>query len=1086
MQSEDVKLEYLDDLSGLFNRRYLRRVKEEFINNLLASRSPFTLSIVDIDHFKEVNDTYGHMKGDEVIASFSRFLKENLRAEDIIIRYGGDEFLVVQEGLGGETAFAVWEDVIKKIHRERFGGLNITISAGIAVYPEDGSSYDELFLRADERLYIAKRTGRGKLGRETLKKIHIPPRDFVNRKVESEDLRSAVIGGEIALVRGEAGIGKTRLIREVLRKFDDIEVLWSDCIAVDNKLPYYPLRELVKYKIARDGTEVFREMPAALKIEIGKIVPGMVKEISDEELRTLGSALDKYRLYEAFTYVFNAGTRKKVIVIDNIQWIDSDSVDALKYILLSSGENVRFVFAERSGEHVPYLERFINGIQRTYSLKKIELLPFENENVKSLLRVIVGEAVPEFENYIIPRGGGNPFYIEELVKVLNKEGYLREESGKWVFTAPDNELLPGGIEGVIKEKFSGLSHDAQEVVKVVSVAGKGYVELLRDILGYNEGRVFGAIEEGIKSTLLREGEREDVVEFKYGMARQIIYNTELNNITRMHLHKKVAEWLESHMREEAEEEIAYHYYLAGVKEKIIEYGERAGDKASNLYADEKALDYYEWAENNLMEDASGTPASPQYARILVKKAGILRKLGNLLQAEEFLKKALNFAKNVGIPEIEKIAGTLLRGVLWNLGKISVSGEMDLARVSSTTEVERNDQEEKISSNSPLSHKFGGIGGVVRRLDEKHGISRKIKEKLKDSGVSESNVAKEASQYYKKAKGLFGKYAKRLQDIVRSDDAENEKKEQISYRDGSGIALHLGYRLGEELSIENIAVLLAVKGDFDNAEKYLLSALQDTEDNKDLKSLSFIYNNLGLVYKAKGRLKEGLKNLIEAEKLAEKVVDKAGETLYKMNIGALLTIMGSYSTAMNMFENAYNIAEKIDMKNVLSQIVRNTLKVYLAQGEPEKAMLILGELEEEGTDGFDERDLLLTKAEVLLWNRDLAPAFESLKRLDEILPRKGALPLRIEKAFLDVQYMLLSSQYEEAHAYLDNLYYLLKGYPDKLYLADYYRLMGIAYCHNNKVKSLKLFNMAIDLYKEMGLKHRIEEVVSEQKRCYANN
>ena len=216
------------------------------------------------------------------------------------------------------------------------------------------------------------------------------------------------------------------------------------------------------------------------------------------------------------------------------------------------------------------------------------------------------------------------------------------------------------------------------------------------------------------------------------------------------------------------------------------------------------------------------------------------------------------------------------------------------------------------------------------------------------------------------------------------------------------------------------------------------------------------------------------------------MDKAGETLYKMNIGVLLTIMGSYSTAMNMFENAYNIAEKIDMKNVLSQIVRNTLKVYLAQGELEKALLILGELEEEGTDGFDERVLLLTKAEVLLWNRDLAPAFESLKRLDEILPSKGALPLRIEKAFLDVQYTLLSSQYEEAHAYLDNLYYLLKGYPDKLYLADYYRLMGIAYCPNNKVKSLKLFNMAMDLYKEMGLKHRIEEVVNEQKRCYSNN
>ncbi len=75
----NIKLEYLDDLSGLLNRRYWRREGKALVNSLISAGTPFTLAIVDIDHFKEINDTHGHMKGDEVIANFGIFLKENMR-----------------------------------------------------------------------------------------------------------------------------------------------------------------------------------------------------------------------------------------------------------------------------------------------------------------------------------------------------------------------------------------------------------------------------------------------------------------------------------------------------------------------------------------------------------------------------------------------------------------------------------------------------------------------------------------------------------------------------------------------------------------------------------------------------------------------------------------------------------------------------------------------------------------------------------------------------------------------------------------------------------------------------------------------
>ncbi len=1085
VEPENVKLIYVDDLSGVFNRRYLRRLKEEFISDFIVSGTYFTIAVVDIDKFKNINDTHGHLKGDEVIAAFAGLLKEILRKEDIIVRYGGDEFLIVQKGLKSEDAFIVWDGLVKRIKGEKIGGVNVSISVGLASFPTDGHSYEELFLKADERLYIAKRTGRGKVGREELRKVTIPPKVFVDRKEEASSLKTAISEGDISLVSGEAGIGKTRLIREVVREFRDADVLWSDCIAVDSKLPYYPLRELVKYRIAREGLKVLEDMPVALKIEIGKIIPEVLEEIEEKEVRTLGQAVDKYRLYEAFGYVLNLGSKKKIIVIDNIQWIDKDSIDALKYVLLSS-KNVVFIMAERSGERIDYIEQFINGIRRTYPVRKIELHPMEESHIRAFVETIVGKNVESLEDYVIPRCEGNPFYIEELVKTLYEEGYLAAEGDDWVFNEPDEELLPGGIEGVIKEKFANLSHEAKELLKVVSVSGKGYIDLLKDILGYNEGRVFGLIEEGIKSTLIRENDIEDCVEFKYGMARQIIYSTELNGITRRHLHKKVAEWLEKNRKNEAEE-IAYHYYKAGVKEKVVEYGELAGDKANSLYAEEKALDFYEWAEEGYKEGVSETSLK-NYPRVLIKKASVLRKLGYLAQAEEFLKKALEFAKTKGLSEVEKLAEGVLENVLWNLGKLQdamkhVSSETGGSVVEET--VHKSSLGEKDGGGSLLRDKFKKFGKMVEDFDKSHGFGEKIRRKLKDSGIAESNATKEAATYYNKAKGLFGKYAKKFQDAMSGNVSEKERNKASSvpsYMEGSELAIKMGYRLGEDLTIDNIAVLLAVKGDFDNAEKYLLQSI-DT-GSEDLKRLSYIYNNLGLVYKANGKIKSSLKNILEAEKIAVKIVDKVGEVLYKTNMGAVLSLMGSYSTAMELLEDAYFVLEKIHSPGLYSEIVKNTLRVYIEKGDFRKALLVLNSLEEDGLQNLEERDYLMLKGEVLLQNGQMDAVLDVLKRLEGLISGKVPVLIRIDYEFLKVEYYLMKRDYESAKSELDKLYYLLKNYPDKIYLADYYRLQGVAYCPSNKVKSLKLFNTSVELYKQMELKHKADSVVEDEKRCYS--
>jgi len=156
-----------DPLTSLYNRRYLEdSLQREFAH---AQREKYPVSIImsDIDHFKRINDTYGHNVGDEVLQELSRMLVISFRTEDIICRYGGEEFIIVMPGTPAETALARAETFRQTLENSALPAtgqsIHITLSAGIAVYPENGSSVDEIIRLADQALYQAKTGGRNRV-----------------------------------------------------------------------------------------------------------------------------------------------------------------------------------------------------------------------------------------------------------------------------------------------------------------------------------------------------------------------------------------------------------------------------------------------------------------------------------------------------------------------------------------------------------------------------------------------------------------------------------------------------------------------------------------------------------------------------------------------------------------------------------------------------------------------------------------------------------------------------------------------------------------------------------------------------------
>ena len=159
-----------DVLTGLYNRRYLYEVGPGLMAAAERYGTPLSLAIFDIDHFKKVNDTYGHLAGDRVLREVARTIEEGVRASDIVVRYGGEEFLVMMPGTDLGRAFIVAEKLRRRVEEARIapeeGADGVTISGGVAEYV-DGMDLEDLIRGADEALYRAKRSGRNRIEMQT-------------------------------------------------------------------------------------------------------------------------------------------------------------------------------------------------------------------------------------------------------------------------------------------------------------------------------------------------------------------------------------------------------------------------------------------------------------------------------------------------------------------------------------------------------------------------------------------------------------------------------------------------------------------------------------------------------------------------------------------------------------------------------------------------------------------------------------------------------------------------------------------------------------------------------------------------------
>ena len=159
MELENMAMQ--DDLTQLFNRRYLFERLERELETAKAFKRPLSVIVVDLDLMKQVNDNFGHRVGDELLASFGRFLLDHTRASDVPARTGGDEFAIILPDTSDKAALALRGRLLKRmenidlIERENVN-IKVTASFGVASYPTSADTVDEIMQKADVDMYNEK------------------------------------------------------------------------------------------------------------------------------------------------------------------------------------------------------------------------------------------------------------------------------------------------------------------------------------------------------------------------------------------------------------------------------------------------------------------------------------------------------------------------------------------------------------------------------------------------------------------------------------------------------------------------------------------------------------------------------------------------------------------------------------------------------------------------------------------------------------------------------------------------------------------------------------------------------------------
>ncbi|HAJ36642.1 MAG TPA: hypothetical protein DCL15_13225, partial [Chloroflexi bacterium] len=442
--------------------------------------------------------------------------------------------------------------------------------------------------------------------------------------------------GQIALISGEAGIGKSRLVREVRRQAEGLglQVLQGRCFETDRTLPFAPLFDLWRSPSAQ--TVLPTGLLASLAGQIDES-----NELPDHSRR---------HIFEQLTQVLSASVQ--LLIFEDLHWCDDVTLDFLLfYTRQLASMPTLLLLTYRHDEVAPGLGRLLAALDRERLANELQLTQLTQQETADMVAAIFGlnrSPQVDFVEALYELTAGNPFFVEEVLKTCVSEGDIFQLGGQWGRKPLGQLQIPRTVRVAVQQRMAHLTPPAREVHALAAVIGQQWrFDLLQAASGRDEQALVRLLKEGIAAQLILE-EAPDRFAFRHALTCQAIYNSLLARERRL-LHRAVAAALEE--LEENEQSLlgdvatsrsaslAYHCEAAALWSKALHYARRAGEEARRFHAPSAVVEQCTRARH-----AAAQLGLPEDATLLRTRGQAYEMLGDFAAARADLEAALAAAQ----------------------------------------------------------------------------------------------------------------------------------------------------------------------------------------------------------------------------------------------------------------------------------------------------------------------------------------------------------------------------------------------------------------------------------------------------------
>ena len=604
-KTELENLIYTDELTRIHNLRYLREQIPVYLDQVKNQGGSVAFLLFDIDDFKNINDSYGHLVGDKALTHFINIIGLRINQKGIPIRYAGDEFIVIMPDMDKKMAKQFAEEIQKSMaetpleidHKE----ITIGCSIGVSLYPQDGESWKILFEKADEALYAAKEQGKSKIV------INPDSGKLLTPSKLNSILDAPYIVGRDALIQflkghlseegntqtfpvllGGEGAGKTRLLRLA-------RVIAQEKLAFTLYTKGYPywqsdlygaifgaLSSLFDQK-RKISDHVFSRIDDKYKLILTPhIPPWYVKEakLTDEAGET-----DNVALFEALTQTFFILRElgDGAVLLDDVDQIDVPSLQFLgsQFGHSEGGGSLHFVSSICSPELTSGEEKLLSLLESMPELtsggnvQRFELEPLSDEHVQQLVaKLFNGKTLPpESAAALLNSSAGNPLFVVEALSVLLLEGKVSVKEGEWDLSSTKAEDIPRILPNIIKKRLRSMDKEAIHVLKMASILGERINPLqLAEISKLKLQQVLNALSNAQRALLIEECINPGEYVFAHRIIRSVLYSL-MSEGERRQYHAQAVKIEKKYAARSPERivgRLAYHFHNAGQLEKAAE------------------------------------------------------------------------------------------------------------------------------------------------------------------------------------------------------------------------------------------------------------------------------------------------------------------------------------------------------------------------------------------------------------------------------------------------------------------------------------------------------------------------------------